>query len=163
LGPVAIDEEIRESLLEPFISAVCVTLREMMGIEAAALTSHRTAVCQTSDDVSTVLPLTFPTGGALVLSFPGPTAAALAQRMLAEVTTVVDDEMIRDCVGEIANVSAGQAKALLHGTRYQFAFTTPQIVAGAGQEVVPGQDLDCLVAGFGSEVGEFTLRLCVKL
>jgi CheY-specific phosphatase CheX len=163
LVPVAIDDEIRESLLEPFISAVCVTLREMMGIEAAALTSHRTGVCQTSDDVSAVLPFTVPMSGALVLSFPGPTAAALAHRMLAEVTPTVDDEMIRDCVGEIANVSGGQAKALLHGSRYQFAFSTPKIVAGAGQEVLPGQSLDCLVVGFGSEVGEFTMRVCVKL
>ena len=71
----------------------------------------------------------------LVLSFPAQTAAALAGRVLAEVAQAPDDDLVRDCMGELANVIAGQAKTLLAETPYQLLLATPSILSGAGLEV----------------------------
>jgi CheY-specific phosphatase CheX len=57
------------------------------------------------------------TEGLLVLSFPDRTAAAITERVLADAKEEIDETLVRDCVGEIANVIAGQAKTLLAGTR----------------------------------------------
>jgi CheY-specific phosphatase CheX len=63
-------------------------------------------------------------------------------------------------VGEIANVIAGQAKAILADTPYRFTFTVPEVVAA--REFRPPQSLDCLVVAFRSDQGDFALQLFLK-
>ena len=98
----------------------------------------------------------------LVLSFPAQTAAALAGRVLAEVTPAPDDDLVRDCMGELANVIAGQAKTLLAETPYQLLLATPSILSGAGLEFGSRPDADGLVVVFGSDAGDFALQVCLK-
>lgn len=163
-GMSEISQEIRETFIEAFIQGVHTTLMEMAQIETAIQGIHRTAEHRAASDVSAILVLKSDLGEVLVLSFPQATATALAQRILAEVTPQPDDEVIRDCMGELANVVAGQAKAMLVGTRYHFHFSTPQVVVvGAGQELPQTQGRDGLVIVFGSEVGEFALQLYLTL
>ena len=71
--------------------------------------------------------------------------AAPAARLTDEMTT--------------ANVIAGQAKALLAGTPYHFAFSTPSVMTGADREIWPRPGSECLVIAFDSDVGEVVLRL----
>jgi CheY-specific phosphatase CheX len=99
--------------------------------------------------------------GALVLSFPQTTAAALARRILAGVTTEVDESLIRDCVGEIASVVTGQAKALIAERPFRFGFSLPQVVVNA-EEFQPQQGSDSLVVEFNCDQGEFALQLFVN-
>jgi chemotaxis protein CheX len=73
----------------------------------------------------------------------------------------VDENLIRDCAGEIANVVAGQAKAMLAGGPYRFTFALPQVIADA-KEWQHQQGLDCLVVAFKSDQGEFALLLYLK-
>jgi len=68
-----------------------------------------------SENICADLRFTSGIEGSLVLIFPQRTAEALADRMLAGVSIDVGDQLIRDCAGEIGNVVAGQAKALLSG------------------------------------------------
>jgi chemotaxis protein CheX len=104
-----------------------------------------------------VLQLTPAIDGSLVLSFPERTAAFLARQMLAGVTAEVDNQLIRDCVAEIGNVVAGQAKALLAGTPFHFAFSLPRVIIGIDDLQVAG--LDCLFIAFDGGFGKFALRL----
>jgi len=157
---VEIDAQTRESLVNPFISATSVTLQEMAGTEVFPREVYRADVCKTVTDITAIIGLTFSSTGNLALGFPHDAATAVATRMLAETGVDVDDELIRDCVGEIANVISGQAKALLHGTRFAFTHCTPQVLLGADREV--SRDVDCYAIVFGSEVGEFTLQICVR-
>jgi chemotaxis protein CheX len=155
--------ETRDKLLEPFISAACVTLREMAGTEVLAGSAHETRLENSLTDISAVLRLTSATDGFLVLSFPECTAYAVARRVLDGVTTELDESMIRDCVGEIANVVAGQAKALLAETPFHFAFSMPKVVVGPDPELRPKQGQDCFVVTLTSDVGEFAMQLAVTL
>ena len=154
----AVVGEIRDQLLGPFITATCVAMGEMAGMEVVVRAVYHKALHHALGDVAAVLGLQSATEGFLVLGFPQQTAAALSRRILAGVTEEVEESLIQDCVGEIANVVAGQAKAMLAGTPYRFTFSLPEVVIGA-KELRPQQCLDCLVIVFSSDMGEFVLQL----
>jgi len=157
-----VDGEVRENFLEPFIAAARAALGEMAGAEPVVRAVYRNPMHNAFGDISAVIRLRSVEGDAtLVLSFPKPTAAALAQRILAEVTQAVEEDLIRDCVGEIANVVAGQAKASLAEHPVRFEFRLPQIVVNAA-EFQPPKGLDCLVVVFDCDQGQFALQLFVK-
>jgi len=157
-----VSSEVREQLLEPFIEAANLTFTELAQVEPAVRSTYRTAVPRTLGDISAVLGLTAEGGELLVLSVPAATAAALAGRVLAEVHQVPDDELVRDCMGELANVIAGQAKTLLAETPYQLLLATPIVLSGPGLEVGSRPDIGSLVVVFGSEVGDFALQVCLR-
>jgi chemotaxis protein CheX len=153
--------EIRDMLLEPFIEAARTALGEMAGTELIVQAVFQTSTHRAWGDLAAVVELRSAIEAALILSFPRRTAAALAGRILAGVTQEVDEILIRDCVGEIANVVAGQAKTMLAGGPYRFAFAIPQVMADA-KEWRPPQGLDCLVVAFHSDQGGFALQLYLK-
>ena len=143
-----------DELLEPFITAVATTLREMAGVDVIVRKTFRATGNEGLADVSVVLRLVADTEGLLILSFPTETAAALTRRVLVEVGGEPDEGMVRDCVAELLNVIAGQAKTLLFGTPRHFTLSTPTVltagfVEGVGRAVVR----------FDSDAGEFTLHL----
>jgi CheY-specific phosphatase CheX len=139
---------------EPFVAAVLMTLREMAGVEAMAQEMSRATGPDGFGDLSAVLRLSGIGEGYLILSFPNQTARLLAVRVLNGAAPL-DDELIRDCAGEVANVVTGQAKALLAGTPNRFTFSTPTVIVGP--PVVPAGEW--WVVGFVSEVGPFRLHL----
>jgi chemotaxis protein CheX len=161
-GAPPVGGEIRDKLLEPFIGATFAALSEMVGTEVVVRAVYQKTMDHALGDLAAVIGLRSETEGSLVLAFPQQTAAALAGRILAEVTPEVDDSLIRDCVGEIANVVAGQAKAMLAEGPYRFVFCLPQIVVRA-KDFQPRPGLDCLVAAFASDQGDFALQLFLKL
>jgi chemotaxis protein CheX len=156
-----VSPEVREQLLEPFISAASVTLAVLAQTELAVRSVYRTALPRTLGDISAVLGLTAEGGEVLVLSFPAPTAVALTWRVLAEVNQAPDDDLVRDCMGELANVIAGQAKTLLAETPYQLILATPRVLAGPGLEVGSRPDVQGVVVVFGSDAGDFALQICL--
>jgi len=156
-----VSAEAREQLLEPFIAGAILTLSELAQTELAVRSVYRTALPRTLGDISAVLGLTAEGGEVLVLSLPARTAAALAGRVLAEVTQAPDDDLVRDCMGELANVIAGQAKTLLAETPYQLLLATPRVLSGPGLEVGSRPDAAGLVVVFGSDAGEFALQICL--
>jgi len=160
-GPQPVSAEIQDKLLEPFITATCAALGEMASAEVVVRAVYQSPGHHALGDISAVLGLTSTNEGCLVLSFPERTAADLARRILAGVSVDLDEQLIRDCVGEIGNVVAGQAKALLAGTPYHFAFSLPRVVGV--NDFQPPAGLDCLVVAFNGDPGEFALRLFLKL
>src|SRR5262249_17515531 len=127
-----VDAEIREQLLEPFIAAATGALAEMTGTELVVRSVCQRAFQNALGDVAVIAGLTCATLDYLILSFPRQTAAALARGMLAG-TTDVDDSLIQDSAAEIANVVAGQAKAMLAHTPHEFSFSIPHVVTGAAE------------------------------
>jgi chemotaxis protein CheX len=157
-----ISDEVRFGLLEPFIAATRATLAEMAGTEVVVRAAAGADLFQVLGDVSAVVRLTSATDGYLVLGFPQRTAAALAERVFRGVVTEIDEDLINDCVGEIANVVAGQAKSLLATTPYHFSFSLPRVVIGGAPELGPHPGRDCLVVAFGTDMGEIALQLSYR-
>jgi chemotaxis protein CheX len=155
--------EVREQILEAFVTAARVTLQEMVNIELVERASYRKTSATTLAEVSAVIGMESVNGGALVLGCSEATAAVLAGRVLAGSIEQPDPEMIRDCLGEIANVIAGQSKTMLFGTPYHFMLTTPVILSGVGQTIPRSAGTSCLVVEFGSEVGELVVQVCLRV
>lgn len=154
--------DIHEQLVEPFIAAARMTLSELAQTELAVRTTYRTATPRTFGDISALLGLTVEGGEMLVLSFPAQTATALAGRVLAEVIPEPADDLVRDCMGEVANVIAGQAKTMLAETPYQLVLATPSIVSGSDIEIGACPGIEGLVVVFGSDAGDFSLQVCLQ-
>src|SRR6185369_17759360 len=104
--------------LEPFLAGACLAFREWAGTEVAVWALSRSPVSRAPGAVTAVLGLMFATEGWLMLSCGERTAAAFAERALAGGAEAAEPAIIRDCLGELANIIAGQAKALLANSPY---------------------------------------------
>jgi chemotaxis protein CheX len=157
-GPAA----VREALAEPLTEAVRATLQVMAGADAFVQRATPAPASGPPGDFAAVIGLRLAAGGLLALRFPAATAAALAGRVLAELGGPPDAEMARDCLGEVANVVAGQAKALLADTPHRFTFSTPRVLTGPEADLRPEPGAVGLALAFSSDVGEFALEFCWK-
>lgn len=154
-------QEISGKLLGPFTTATAMTLREMAQLDATVRGIYRKTNYKMFGDISAVIGLIAATEGAMVLSFPDATAVSIVKRVLGGIEDQPDTDIIRDCIGELANVIAGQAKGILSNTPYEFAMSTPTVVAGTGHEIRHKPGMPCLVIAFGSELGDFALQICL--
>ena len=158
----AVSPEIEECLVQPFIGAVTLALTEMAGTELLVQGIFHRPAAATLGDIFALIRFAGSDDGFL-LSFPRPTAVALSRRILANAVEQVDESLMQDCLGEVANVVAGQAKALLAQTRFHFTFSTP-IVACASLPAGPVKfDRDCVAVIFRGEPGDFALQICVRM
>jgi CheY-specific phosphatase CheX len=141
-------------LLEALSAAVPFALHEMAGVEVVVHSTAPESAPGGSTEVSAQIRLATGAGAwRLVLSFPQPTAAVLAGRILAGTGTEGAADMVRDCAGEMANVVAGQAKALLLGSPFHFTLSTPTVSVGSWP-VCEGW-----VIRFESDAGAFAAHL----
>lgn len=143
-----------EIVVGAFAEAVGATLRDMAGLEVAPRgVTNGVVTCPLS--ISANLRLTTPGDGDFTLDFKKPVAQELARRVFAQSGIEADETMLADCIGEVANVVAGQAKTLLVGTPQHFVFSLPAVML----ESLPHPDADRAIITFISEIGEFVLYL----
>ncbi len=151
--------EIEQEILAPFIEATNVTLAELARMEPYVRSTYRVQGPRTLGDISAKLDLGTSAAWSLLVSLSNATATALAARILADATPEPDEDLIRDCMGEVANVISGQAKTILSESPYQLTLSTPTILLGAGLEI-GGPGTEGLVIIFVCEAGEFAIQLC---
>ncbi len=113
-------------VLVPFTSGALELLTTMLGLEASLGTDEAGEDCPLAAWVD----LQGDKSGRLVLSFPQPTAEFLVAEMLAMDLDELDEELLHDGVGEVANMIAGYAKTRLAKTPYQFQLHLPSVVFG---------------------------------
>jgi len=146
---------VSDELVEAFSEAVPFALREMAGVEAVVRDSGPATTADGSADLAATVRLTTAVSeGRFTLSLPAATAAEMARRVLTGTTDDVSADLVRDCAGEVANVVAGQAKALLVGSPCHFALSTPTVRAGGPADPEAGW-----VIRFESDAGPFAVHL----
>src|SRR5262249_43300037 len=101
--------ELREQILGQFISAASLALREWAGTDVEVRDVRQATRVERLGELSARLRVLSGPFSALMLSSSARTAAALARRIVTEVGAEVDDALSRDCLGEVANIIAGQA------------------------------------------------------
>jgi CheY-specific phosphatase CheX len=134
------------------------TLIEMAGIDVTPGSISDAGTVPLACDIAVVVELGSTQPGTLTLGFPQRTAEGLAARILAEVKVPTDDLVISDCVREIANVVAGQAKTALAATPQRFSCSLPGI-GDAGTLRTPLHVGEGFFVVFDSPAGEFGLLL----
>jgi chemotaxis protein CheX len=161
-GASLIDGDIGVEPLKSFVTATVVAIAEMAGTEVVVREVYQKRLDSPCGDISARVRITSVAEGMFVLGFPQRTAAAIAERVLANVREEINGTLVCDCVGEIANVIAGQAKTLLAGTRHQMTFSLPQVTVGNAPSSQPEHGRNCVLIKFCSDLGEFTIRLVLE-
>jgi chemotaxis protein CheX len=154
-----VGSEVRAQLADPLITAVLQTLRDMVEVDAVVCSVYQRETPMPLGDISALLKISATLEGVLILSFSMTTAEALARRVFAEVGAEVNAALMQDCMGEIANVVAGQAKALLAGTPYHFLFSSPTVTLGS-HALALSENMSSLVIAFESDLGGLALQVC---
>ena len=158
-GARPVGDEVRDQFLAPLTEATAIALREVAATEVSPGPAFLTTKPLDFGERSALIALNFPSGtGALVLSVPENAAAELATRVLAGQEVVVDALLINDCLGEIANVIAGQGKAMLYGTQCHYTFGTPRTASGPGRVSLFDGRPEWLVLSFQCELGTIFLQ-----
>lgn len=120
--------------INPFVGAtlqaveITANLRPTRG--KPFLRSERT----TQGDITGIISLSGPTQGTIALTFPGSLALKLYAQMVGEEVSELSED-VRDAVGEIANMVAGGAKAVLSQRGSTFKISIPEIVMGKGHPI----------------------------
>ncbi|MGD8566756.1 MAG: chemotaxis protein CheX [Gammaproteobacteria bacterium] len=99
--------------------------------------------------------------GSLAISFTKPVALEIARRMLRMETDTID-EMVRDLVGEIANMMAGGAKAKLQEQGMDFELTFPSVIVDDEKNIIHNNDASTVILPFVTDSGEFFVELYFK-
>jgi CheY-specific phosphatase CheX len=152
------NQDVLDQLLEPFIAGVHAALSEMAGTEVAVQSVHRATELTKRDDIEVMVELTSANLRVLILSFPEKTATNLARNILAENAPELDESLIQDSMGEIANVVAGQAKSLLAGTPDHLTFSLPKLF-GSSDELRTPEGMETFAATFLCDHGPFVLQV----
>jgi len=155
-----VNAETRSQLLDPILAAVCTTLGEMAGVTPIVRNLYRQPDPQPWGDWVARLPIQSGPPGALHVCFPYRTAKTLAERIMTNVAQQIDDSLVRDCMGEIANVVGGQAKALLAESPYPWQFVMPPTVIEA-ERVCHQAGASAWVILLACEAGDLAIQLTI--
>lgn len=114
-----------------------------------------------TSDITGFIPMSSPQAvGSLALSFSEKVILHIAENMLGEKFTAIDDE-IADLVGELTNMVTGGAKALLEEKGFDFDMSTPTVIRGMGQQISHvGKTGSVIIIPFNTEVGDFYVEVC---
>ncbi|MEM7230059.1 MAG: chemotaxis protein CheX [Planctomycetota bacterium] len=93
--------------------------------------------------------------GRAVVSFPAEVAIELVKAYLG--MDEVPEEVITDCVGELANVIVGRAKSALE--QYQIAITPPTVVFGSNFRLSDQSGATCISIPCTSGIGPVQLEV----
>ena len=99
--------------------------------------------------------------GSIAISLAKPVILDIAQRMLSEPFTEID-EVILDLVGELTNMMAGGGKATLSEQGYDFDLTLPRVLVGDGHEINHFIMAQTIIIPFRTDSGEFFVEICFK-
>lgn len=113
-----------------------------------------------TSDVTVVLGIAQDVEGAVILSMSTETALQYVSRIMGEALDVLDD-LAQSGIGELANVIAGRACALLGERGYQTMIAPPTIILGHGA-TLSTLSLQRLVVPVHTPAGSMELQLAAK-
>ena len=147
--------------VNPFIRATVRTLEALTGLRIERKDLFLKRDYRMFGDISGVMGLSGTASGSVILSFPANIAVRLVGRMIKRELTGGVDHLVRDGVGEIVNVIAGNAKAAFANTPFHFNISLPSVVSGAGHMITHKTGTPCIVVVFAVDGGELALQLCL--
>ena len=110
-------------------------------------------------DISGIIGLSGGAKGTIAISFPKITALKAVSAFIGEKVVTIDD-VVKDAVGELANIVAGAAKRDL--SQYKISISLPTVIVGDGHEVQGGREVVPLAVPFESPFGAFSLLVGFK-
>ncbi len=153
---------INVEYINPFISATLQTLEVMAGLRPKRGSPFAKADMVAKGEISGVIGLAGDhTVGSVAITFSEVLARRLYENMVGEPAATITRE-VKDAVGEVANMIAGGAKAVLSQAGHSFRIAIPAIVVGKDHMIDHKGGLPCLVVPFQLESETFWLEVSFK-
>jgi chemotaxis protein CheX len=150
---------IKVEHINPFISATVETFQSMLNTKVIPGKLFLVKGAKIQSDISGIIGLSGGAKGSIILSFPKISALKSVSAFIGE-KVVIMDEVVKDAVGELANIVAGAAKKDL--TQYKISISLPTVIIGDNHEVQGGKDVVPMAVPFDSPLGIFWLLVSFK-
>lgn len=155
-------QSVNVEFINPFIDATRNVFATMCGVEIVRKKLFLKDDYKMMGDVSGVMGLSGTASGSVVVSLPKDLACSIVAQMLGEEKVPADlTSDVCDGIGEIINMIAGQAKAMLVKTKYHFTISIPSVVSGQGHEISHKKGTPNIVVLFEADGQTFALQVCL--
>jgi chemotaxis protein CheX len=135
-------------IINPYISATIDLLSTMAHLHAVKKEVFLKKNYRVFGDVSAIMPFTGKAEGEVVVCFHEDLARQIVSRIMNTQPALLNITELREGIGEIVNIIAGNAKAALSTTEYAHQITLPAIVFGQNHEISHPGDAPCIVVIF---------------
>lgn len=150
---------MKAEYINPFLEASINLFRNHLTFEIKNNPPYVNEDSQNLNEVSAIIGLAGDIVGAVVLSFTRDTAIAMASRFAGQTYHALTKEVI-DCVGEMVNIIAGNAKRDLTGFRVEISL--PGVITGHTYKINWPQGVPIITIPFDSEAGMFNVNVSFK-
>ena len=160
-GQQAIRPTVNVEFINPFMDGARNVFSQMCGIEIQRKKIFLKDDYKMMGDISGVMELSGAAMGSVVVSMSRQLACMVVGNMLGEPPAESLTPGVKDAIGEIINMIAGQAKAALVKTKYHFSISIPKVIDDPGMEIAhqPGSpNIIVLYEGVGMD---FALQVCL--
>lgn len=140
--------------INPFVTATMETFLTMVKATIVPGKIFLVKGAKLHHDISGIIGLSGGAKGTIALSFPKLTALKTVSQLIEEKVVTIDD-IVKDAVGELANIVAGAAKKDL--SQYDISISLPTVVIGEGHELQGGKEVIPMAVPFDSPLGIFSL------
>jgi chemotaxis protein CheX len=145
--------------INPFVVSTIETFKKMLNTEAKPGNLGLKNDAVHSYDVSGIIGLSGEAQGSICLSFPKLMALKVVSLLVGTDIKVVGAE-VADCIGELANIIAGNAKQ--HLTQYNLSISLPKVVMGKDHHIASQRGVPTIIVPFNSSFGEFAMEVSLK-
>ena len=126
--------QIDVQLLNPFVDATLDCLRDMGGWQPKRKQIFMRKDRKMYGDICGIIGMSNGVCGSCTVSFPLHLAEQLVGNILGE-SCAGDAEMVKDGIGEVANMVAGGAKRRFDATTFSFDISTPIVLLASGGDL----------------------------
>jgi len=146
--------ELTAKIVNPILAATVLVYRMVLGVEVKRVDLKAAEPTSVWQPCTAVIDLDGAAKGTVCLNLPRRTAFMLVARMFGR-DADKNDPNIRDCVGELVNMIAGNAKAELE--QYHLTLGLPRVVLGSAREITFPPRSQPLQSDFSSAIGTFSV------
>jgi chemotaxis protein CheX len=161
LDPVGTRLPVITKVINPYISATIDLLTTMAGLHPEKKDVFLKKNYRAFGDISAIMPFTGKVEGEVVVCFEEALAREVVGRIVSTSPEELTKDELKDGVGEIVNIIAGNAKAALSSTEYQHTIGLPTVVLGQGHEISHPGNAPCIVVIF--DVGGQPMAILVSM
>ncbi len=150
---------MKAEYINPFLSASINLFKQHLKFEVTNKNPFINEDAQNLKEISAIIGLAGDIAGAIVLSFDRDTAIAMASRYTGQKYNAVTKEVI-DCVGELVNIIAGNAKKDL--LDFRISISLPGVITGHTYKINWPQGVPVITIPFESDAGEFNVNVSFR-
>jgi len=150
---------MKAEYINPFLDASMNLFKKHLNFDIKNNAPFINEDAQNLNEVSAIIGLAGDIVGAVELSFTRETAIAMASRFTSQTYHALTKEVI-DCVGEMVNIIAGNAKRDLMGFRVEISL--PGVITGHTYKINWPQGVPVITIPFESDAGIFNVNVSFK-